>query len=113
MTKKSRQKLKYLENEKSFQEEACFIIFEELSLKQTIIIFFRRWKPDFNSHLLFLFYAKDYLAYKKKLAVTVPQYYLGRPIVKLVINLFKVYLCTSMNYCKVCTIVFEGGEIWR
>ena len=36
MPKKSRQKFKYLENEKSFKDEmkAFFIIFEGLSLKQ-------------------------------------------------------------------------------
>ena len=49
MPKKSRQKVKYLENEKSIWDEkkAFFIIFEGLSLKQ-IKNFFGGWESEFN-----------------------------------------------------------------
>ena len=49
MPKKSRQKVKYVENEKSIWDEkkAFFIIFEGLSLKQ-IKIFFGGWESEFN-----------------------------------------------------------------
>ena len=50
MPKKSRQKFKYLENGKSFQDEikAFLIIFQGLSLKQIKKGFFGRWESDFK-----------------------------------------------------------------
>ena len=50
MPKKSRQKFKYLENEKSFQDEikAFLIIFKGLSLKQIKQIFFGKLESDFK-----------------------------------------------------------------
>ena len=50
MTKKSRQKFKYIENEKSFYDETkcIFISVKELLLKQIKQIFFRKWESDFK-----------------------------------------------------------------
>ena len=50
MTKKSGQKLKYIDNEKSLEDEIkrIFIIFKGLSIKQITHNFFGRWEPDFN-----------------------------------------------------------------
>ena len=56
MTKKSRQKLKYLENEKSFKGErkAFFIIFKGLSLKQIKQIFLDGKGPTLNCPIFML-----------------------------------------------------------
>ena len=50
MNVKSRQKFKYLENEKRFKmkQKAFSIIFKRLSLKQIKRSFFEKWKSDFN-----------------------------------------------------------------
>ena len=53
MTKKSWQKLKYLENEKSFKDEIKsifhnLIIFKGLLMKQITQFFFGRWESDFK-----------------------------------------------------------------
>ena len=70
-------------------------------MKQTIIIFLEGETPTF----VFLFYAKDYLAYKKKIPVSVPQCYLRRPYCKISnksIQSLSVYfyeLLQSVYYC--------------
>ena len=60
MPKKSRQKFKYLENEKSFQDKinAFFIIFEGLSLKQIIKIkiFLGRSESDLILQIFYFFF---------------------------------------------------------
>ena len=50
MPKKSRQKFKYGEKEKNFEDEikSIFITFEGLSLKQIKKHFFGRWESGFN-----------------------------------------------------------------
>ena len=58
MTKKSRQKLKYLENEKSFWDEIKSIFYHfwrviiEVNKK-----FFGRWESDFNNLSISSFYS--------------------------------------------------------
>ena len=55
MTKMSKQKFKYLENEKAFKmkQKAFLIILEGLSLKQINRNFLRRWESDFKE-IIFL-----------------------------------------------------------
>ena len=50
MTKMSKEKFKYLENETSFYDEIKIIFhhFKGLSLKQIKRNFFGRWETDFN-----------------------------------------------------------------
>ena len=50
MTKRSGQKFKYLEDEKTFKDEikCIFHDFKGLSLKQIKQIFFERWETDFK-----------------------------------------------------------------
>ena len=54
MTKKSRQKFKYLENGKSFQDEikSIFIILKGLSMKQTIEFFLEGESPTLKYDLI-------------------------------------------------------------
>ena len=65
MTKKSRQKVKYLENEKSFWDEIknIFHLFETAFNEANKTFFFGRWGFDFNKieFLVFMFWSIKYV----------------------------------------------------
>ena len=57
MLKKSRQKSKYLENEKSFYDEMKSIFFHHfwrVFIEANKKMFFERWQSDFNLKLVYI-----------------------------------------------------------
>ena len=100
MTKMSRQKFQYLQNEKSFHDEMknIFHHFYRVSIKANKMIFFRRWESEFSiynhdyTETHFIVYLGPYLGIGLFLSCLYDVFLIFSPILIVVNHI------TSLNY---------------